>query len=575
MQLRPRRQRLPFAASLRRTTVFVVVALLATVVAVPVLAAPRNVALLPMLVGPGADAHDAQRIHGWLRALLAIDDSVALASNARLDRDLTPSPIAALTRALGADGDSVETQTRMTALRRGASLDSVLWARLDDSGDRLTLTLWSHDGGTVLRSAALQADKTGREVALDALRSQLHDAIAAWVMGRGRSGATPPPGVAVGVDLPGDAPITPAPLPASAAPAAMQTAPPTVNRPLAAQPRDPWGGRSDVRTNVYADNDGNRIVTPAVSVDADLSEKLAVSVHGALDIMTCASIDVLTAATPKGYFQETRRELGGGLRLKRDLASYSASVTGSRENDYGSISGAVGWSDEFAQRNTVLTAGYSFTKSAVGRADDPNFSRNLDSHTWSATVTQVLSPNWIVQASAWVGLLDGFQSSVYRFVHYRNGSSGAERMPSLRVRQAGVLALRGALTPTLFVAVNYRLYGDSWGLLAHTGEASILWQATPRLILRLRDRIHQQRGSPYYASVFERPLRFMSIDRELGALWGNLVGGKASALLLRGGLFEQLEFDLKVDGMVQRFADFPWLPTRSWVVMEAGFSATF
>jgi hypothetical protein len=370
----------------------------------------------------------------------------------------------------------------------------------------------------------------------------------------------------------------------TAAPAAAEAPVAPPNRPMAAAqapraprtPPPPRGVTAEARTNVYLDNDGNRVVTPTVVVAAEVNERVSLTAHAALDIMTCASVDVITAATPRGAFEEGRREAGGAIALRDGLARWSLSGQGSLEHDYGSATVAVGWSDEFAQRNTTVALGYSFTDSDVRRAHDVGFERDLDSHTFSATLTQVLSPRWIAQLTAWTGVFSGFQSSVYRYVRFRNGAAGPEVMPALRLRQAGVVQLRGALSPALFLGADYRLYGDSWGIAAHSGEATVSWLPRPSLTLRLRDRLHQQTASPYYRSRFEGPMRYMSADRELGAMWSNLAGAKASwRLPSGGGRLQQLSLDAKVDLVWQQFEDFPWLPQRRWTAFEVGVQAGF
>jgi hypothetical protein len=569
-------------------------------------ALPR-VALLPILRDTNADEREARRLHSWLTALIAISDAVALVPTSALDRGATTSRVATIAHQLAQNPRHTDTTQLLETLRRLASLDRLLAAHLNaDTTGKRTLTLLAFDGLTLRVVQTLPIVGP-----IDTARPQLHDATNAWLTAVGKPLRSdfnakhvvsvvvdpPPDQASVSAHLappsPNNAEIPPQSTADTALPGGdgaggrrpMAAANATANATTATDPNNatdapalpatPLGVGFDARTNVYIDNDGNRIVTPSVTVDAAVNEHLRIGAHGALDIMTCASIDVLSAATPHGYFQEQRQEVGGSATVALDLTRISASVVGSRENDYSSTSVALGWSDEFAQRNTTLAVGYSFTDSNVGRAHDPRFERDMNSHTLSATLTQVLTPTWVAQASVWLGVLDGFQSSVYRYVRFSNGASGPEVMPSSRVREAGVLQLRGALRSDVFVGASYRLYGDSWGLLAHTAEVNASWLPVPSVTLRLRDRLHVQRGSPYYQSVFERPKRFMSIDRELGAFYGNLVGAKASWLLTDPSAIRRLELDLKVDAMRQTFADFPWLPQRNWTVAELGVSATF
>jgi len=351
--------------------------------------------------------------------------------------------------------------------------------------------------------------------------------------------------------------------------------PRTVADKPTAEPDGPVGVEAAGRVNVYVDNDGNKIVTPMTAVKATLGEGAVIlDAHATVDIMTCASIDVLSAATPRGYFQETRKETGGDAAV--DLSGWlvSAGAVYSLENDYSSITGTVGVSKELFEKNTTVAVGYSFTDSNVGRAHDPAFDQDLDSHTVTATVTQVLSPSVVGQVAYFMGYLDGFQSSPYRHVRVANGATTPESAPAERVRNAVALRVRASLAPEHFLAGDYRAYLDTWGVTSHTAELAYTWQATPWLSWRLRDRVYLQSAADFYAWSYDAPRRYMTADRELGSFWGNLVGLRA-AFAPSVGRTQKLTIDLKLDFMFQKFADFPLLPERLMYVTELGLTWGF
>ena len=348
----------------------------------------------------------------------------------------------------------------------------------------------------------------------------------------------------------------------------------TLTKP-SAEPDGPVGVEVASRLNVYVDNDGNKIITPLNAVTATLGDGAVIlDAHGSLDIMTCASVDVLSAATPHGYFQETRKEAGGDATV--DLAGWlvSAGTVMSKENDYKSISGNFGLSRELFEKNTTVAVGYSFTDSNVGRANDPEFNQKLASHTVTATVTQVLSRSVVGQVSYFMGYLDGFQASPYRHVRIATGVTTPESTPGTRVRNAVAVRVKAALAPDHFIAGDYRAYLDSWGLVSHTAEVAYTWQMLPWLSWRLRDRVYLQSGADFYSWTYDAPHRYMTADRELGSYWGNLVGLRASFEPAIGRT-QKLTIDLKFDFMMQQFADFPLLPERLMYVTELGATWAF
>lgn len=333
--------------------------------------------------------------------------------------------------------------------------------------------------------------------------------------------------------------------------------------------------RTVLKVNYYADNDGNDVITPLTSVEGDIGSVVTVRAHAALDIMTCASVDVVSAASPKGYFQETRQEYEGGATVKLGPTTLSGTATWSRENDYHSFSGGLGFSAELFQKNTTLTLGYGYTGSVVGRSGDPNFEKDLTSHTITASVSQVLGRRLLGQVGWFVSLLGGFQESPYRMAELSDGTFTPESAPDDRTRQSVVLRLRGALSPTWFLGGDYRFYFDTWGIDAHTVQVALENEASSWFEWRLRTRIYRQSPADFYADVYDAMHEFMTADRELGGLWSALVGVKLDFRVPGLGEALDLAFDLKSDLTYQAFDDFRQLPERWMVVTEAGVHIDF
>lgn len=342
------------------------------------------------------------------------------------------------------------------------------------------------------------------------------------------------------------------------------------------KPERPVGVKATMRVNGYTDNDHNEIVTPQTTVQGQLGAEGQVTVGASVtyDIMSCASVDVMSAATPNGYFTEVRQEYGANAGVKVGTWAFTGSGIYSLENDYSSATGGLGVSTELFQRNTTLALGYGFTGSDVGRAHDPGFSKRLDSHTLTATVTQVLSRSLIAQLTYFLASFTGFQSSPYRLARVASGVSMPENVPEDRLRQAVVGALNFAATTEHFLSFAYRFYGDDWGLMSHTVDLSWSWEVLPRFVVQLRDRIYLQGATDFYQYVYDQPRTYMTNDRELGAFAGDTVGLKAS-YTTDVGRTQRLALDMKLDFTYQRFSDFDALPTRLLYMGEVGASLDF
>ena len=67
----------------------------------------------------------------------------------------------------------------------------------------------------------------------------------------------------------------------------------------------------------------------------------------------------------------------------------------------------------------------------------------------------------------------------------------------------------------------------------------------------------------------------MSVDRELGDFYGNLIGAKADVFIADVGDTASLAARMKLDYMRQVLDDLPWLPIRHMWVAEAGLRLTY
>jgi hypothetical protein len=345
-------------------------------------------------------------------------------------------------------------------------------------------------------------------------------------------------------------------------------------------------------TMFYSDTDNVIVVSPQVGARARLDDRGGeVAVRATVDVVTAASVDVITEATPR--FTETREE--ANVSISRALGEWlpSARYRFSIEPDYLSNGGGVAV-ERRAGYDTTLSLGYDLTVDTVGRSGTSfeAFSRALTTHSVDASVTQVLGPRTIVRfAYSFVGQ-DGYMEKPYRYVPlfdqagidaaradgvaldastfggYRLAERPPEEVPDTRLRQAfAVRLLRFLPSVTASARLDYRFYLDDWGMTAHTGEVGVRF-VTRLGELSVVDRLHWQsevdfwrreyvvtEGTvPLYRSVDRELSRYVSDTLELGWTWtkGRLtLYGRAAA-------------------MYTRFYDFMFLTDRTAVLTTAG-----
>nr|HEX4318043.1 DUF3570 domain-containing protein [Kofleriaceae bacterium] len=327
------------------------------------------------------------------------------------------------------------------------------------------------------------------------------------------------------------------------------------------------------KTQVYADSDHTTVVSPAVEASADVAPTTNVSLGYLVDIVSSASVDVVTQASKEMHDQ--RHQVSTGLAQIFGALTISGSYSFSRENDYLSHTFGVTATRDFDDKNTTLSLGYGASLNTVGRANDDNFSRSLTVQHVAATWTQVFSPATIGQLTYELEYADGYQASPYRFVPVRLSVDAApefwvpETDPETRYRHSFVVGVNHALGDDS-VQADYRFYTDTWGITSHTVGARYFKKLGKKAELRLRERFYTQGAATFYENVYTQAEQFMAYDRELSPLWSETVGAK-----LTYRLAPHVEGELKCDVFYYSYSDFAPLASRTGTNTGIGVSLLY
>lgn len=351
-------------------------------------------------------------------------------------------------------------------------------------------------------------------------------------------------------------------------------------------------------TLVYSDTDNVLVVSPQVAARRALDDEGGeATARAVVDVISAASVDVVTQATPG--FTEVRREadLAASYRVGSLLPGLRYRY--SDEPDYRSHGFGGTLARDFADHDTTIAVGYDVSLDTVGRSGTAfsDWSRDLTTHTAEVSWTQNLGPRTIGRLAYSLVVQDGYLEKPYRYVplfdpgtlaeldadgmtldrdnfsSYRLPERPPEEVPDRRVRHA--VALRGLrFVPGLgALQGDYRFYVDSWGMQAHTADATIRIPAG-RFRIDVEDRLHWQGPVDFWRRAYtiegagEVP-RWRTVDRDLG-------GYLQDSLLVRGqvqlGAFEIYGLG---GGMVTRFRDYLFLDWRLALIAEAGLRWRF
>jgi len=335
---------------------------------------------------------------------------------------------------------------------------------------------------------------------------------------------------------------------------------------------------ADARSSIYQDTDHTFISTTAVGAAITPVEKFSFRGRYIADIVTSASVDVVSAAT--GAFDDLRHEGLGSVSYHDGTRTASLTYVYSVENDWSSHSVSGSYANDFWDHRITVGLGGGFTANAVGRSGDPNFHRSLLQGSLSATVGLVASKRDLLNFDYTFVYLNGYQASPYRFVRISDPNvtipgiyvAAPEAPPDTRGRHALAARWNHAVGKDSALKSHIRGYLDDWGIRSITAGTELVL-GLGNFDLGMFVRGYAQSKVEFYQPVYDRPRRYMTSDREL-ATFVDAFGGLRLAFGRRAGPFDEIRAEAKVTGFAFHFFDFPRLTNRFGIIGELAIGAT-
>jgi hypothetical protein len=191
----------------------------------------------------------------------------------------------------------------------------------------------------------------------------------------------------------------------------------------------------------------------------------------------------------------------------------------------------------------------------MGSLGTPRRTEELGTTLGSIGVTQVITPRLVGSVTYDLIHASGYQANIYRVV--RGGTDPVpERVPGLRVRHAVAGSVRAFLPTRTTAIAAYRIYGDDWGIVAHTPELRVVQELMAGLDLRARYRFYTQTAADFYKDVYMQselsdPTVYVTDDEKLSSFQTHTVGGQVVLELGTLGLGGWLA-GVRVDALVER-----------------------
>ncbi|MBX3702610.1 MAG: DUF3570 domain-containing protein [Steroidobacteraceae bacterium] len=320
--------------------------------------------------------------------------------------------------------------------------------------------------------------------------------------------------------------------------------------------------RADLMWHYY-DGGGVTIDGPSLLVRKKFAEKYAVSASYYMDMVSSASIDVVTTASP---YTEERTQYGVGFEYLRGKVTYAASFSNSRENDYEANTASFSIAQDMFGDLTTVALLFSLGKDDVTRRGDPVFADEIDRRIYGVDVTQVATRSLVLGFSYEAIAEEGFLNNPYRQVRFVDPDAALgysyefERYPRTRTGNAFALRARWYLPYRAALQGDYRFYNDTWDIRSHTAEVSYTHPLDQRLTLDVHYRYYTQDAAEFYSDLFPRAnfQNFLARDKELASLTSHTLGfGLAWEFRApKMGFFDRTTLNLKYDRIEFEYGDF-------------------
>lgn len=320
--------------------------------------------------------------------------------------------------------------------------------------------------------------------------------------------------------------------------------------------------RADVLYHGY-DGGGLEVVGPSILVRKAYQDKVSVWGNYYVDMISSASIDVVTTASE---YSETRVEKSFGADYLHDRTIMGLSYTNSEEDDYSANLLNFGISQSFFGDLTTLGVSYGRGWDEVRRNGDAAFEEDITRQNFRVDVSQVLTPTLVVNMN-YEGITDeGYLNNPYRQVRYadptspRGFSFESEVYPDTKTSNAFAVRALYYLPWRAALRGEFRRYSDTWEVEAWNVETGYVHPFATDFTVELRYRYYDQSAAEFYSDLFDRPAaqNFRARDKELATFTSHTVGAGVSWAIGAGRipLLTRGEASLFVDWIGFDYEDF-------------------
>jgi hypothetical protein len=331
--------------------------------------------------------------------------------------------------------------------------------------------------------------------------------------------------------------------------------------------------RADVLYFRY-DGGGVTISGPSMLVRKSIGEHVSVAANYYVDMVSSASVDVETSASP---YDDERTQSSLSADFLFGNSTYSVGYVNSDESDYQAKTLFMGVSHDMFGDLTTISFNYKVGHNDVFRnvkiddvkVNDPTFHEQMESKSYSVGISQIVTKNLVLSGQYEVVTDEGFLRSPYRsvrfFVDPFNQGRQDEIYPNTRSSNSASIRAKYFLPYRAAIDTMYRFYTDTWGVVGHTGELGYVHPLDNAIwggnwIFEGRLRYYTQTKADFYQDIFPRAdfSNFMARDKELATYTAYTLGASATYefKIERFPWLTKGQLNLRYDHMSVNYDDF-------------------
>lgn len=286
--------------------------------------------------------------------------------------------------------------------------------------------------------------------------------------------------------------------------------------------------RADALYHAYSGG-GVTVDGPSVLVRKGFKDKVSVYANYYIDMVSSASIDVLSSGS-KYTEERTEYSVGGEYLIDRTILSLGYGK--SNESDYTAETTSVGISQEFFGSMSTLSMGFSQGDDIIrqNQRDGPAIEvGELKRRRFTLSWTQVLTKSLIAAVNTETIVDDGFLRNPYRQVRVLGETDQFEIYPETRNSDAASLRLMYYLPYRASIRLEGRYFSDSWGIKASNYEIRYMHPLKENWTFEVKLRTYSQTQADFYQDLFVFPQgearpAFLGRDKELSTYQANNFG---------------------------------------------------